>query len=115
MTGQILSSPKNPNIQLVRSLLEQSKARRKHNAFVAEGARVLKDGLASAVPLRFILYKTSLSTRAKTLLESIRPGQSAFEVEDRLFDSLSDTESSQGILGVLVFPSLPRLPDLALW
>lgn len=104
MTVQILSSPKNPNLQLARSLLEQNKARRKHNAFVAEGVRVLEDGLASAVPLRFILYKTSLSPRAKTLLESIKPGQSAFEVEDRLFDSLSDTESSQGILGVFSIP-----------
>ena len=108
MPDQILSSPQNPNIQLVRGLLEQSKARRKHNAFVAEGARVLEDGLASAVPLRFILYKTSLSTRAKTLLEDLKPGQLAFEVEDRLFDSLSDTESSQGILGVFDIPELSQ-------
>ena len=104
MPGEILSSQKNPNIQLVRSLLEQSKARRKHNAFVAEGARVLEDGLASAVPLRFLLYKTSLTPRAKTLLEQIKPDQAAFEVEDRLFESLSDTESSQGILGVFDIP-----------
>ncbi|NLE93787.1 MAG: RNA methyltransferase, partial [Chloroflexi bacterium] len=48
MPGEILSSPKNPNLQLARSLLEQTKARRKHNAFVAEGARLLEDGLASA-------------------------------------------------------------------
>jgi len=85
MTSQILSSTKNPNIQLARSLLEQSKARHKHNAFVAEGARVLEDGLASAVPLGFILYKTSLSTHAKILLEGLKPGQLAFEVEDRPF------------------------------
>lgn len=100
MLGEILTSSKNPNIQLVHSLLEQSKARRKHNAFVAEGARLLEDGLASAVPLRFILYKTNLTPRAKTLLKQILPCQPAYEVEDRLFDSLSDTEASQGILGV---------------
>jgi len=112
MPGEFLTSSKNPNIQLVRSLLEQSKARRKHNAFVAEGARLLEDGLASAVPLRFILYKTSLTPRAKTLLEQINPGQTVFEVEDRLFDSLSDTESSQGILGVFNIPepSQPARP-----
>ena len=112
MLGEILTSPKNPNIQLVRSLLEQSKTRRKHNAFVAEGARVLEDGLDSAVPLRFILYKTSLTPRAKTLLERITPDQVVLEVEDRLFDSLSDTESSQGILGVFDIPepSQPARP-----
>ncbi len=104
MPGEILSSQKNPNIQLVRSLLEQSKARRKHNAFVAEGARVLEDGLASNVPLRFLLYKTSLTTRAKSILGLLKPDQVAFEVEDRLFDSLSDTEASQGILGVFDIP-----------
>jgi TrmH family RNA methyltransferase len=104
MPGEILSSPKNPNIQLVRSLLEQSKARRKHNAFVAEGARVLEDGLASAVPLRFVLYKTSLTPRAKSILKHLKPDQAAFEVEDKLFDSLTDTESSQGILGVFDIP-----------
>lgn len=104
MPSEILTSPKNPNIQLVRSLLEQSKARRKHNAFVAEGARVLEDGLASAMSLRFMLYKTSLTPRAKSILEHLKPDQAAFEVEDHLFDSLSDTESSQGILGVFDIP-----------
>lgn len=104
MSGEILSSPKNPNIQLTRSLLEQSKARRKHNAFVAEGARVLEDGLASGVPLRFVLYKTSLTPRSKSILGLLKPDQVAYEVEDRLFDSLSDTESSQGILGVFDIP-----------
>ena len=104
MPGEILTSTKNPNIQLTRNLLELSKARRKHHAFVAEGARVLEDGLASSVPLRFILYKSSLTPRARTLLEQIRPDQSVFEVEDRLFDSLSDTEASQGILGVFDIP-----------
>ncbi len=108
MPGELLTSSKNPNIQLVHSLLEQSKARRKHNAFVAEGARVLEDGLASAVPLRFILYKTSLSPRAKMLLEQIKPDQVALEVEDRLFDSLSDTEASQGILGVFDIPEVSQ-------
>lgn len=104
MPVEILSSPKNPNIQMVRSLLEQSKARRKHNAFVAEGARVLEDGLASAVPLRFILFRTSLTPRARILLEKVKPDQVVFEVEDRLFDNLSDTEASQGILGVFDIP-----------
>ena len=104
MPVEILSSPKNPNIQLVRSLLEQSKARRKHNAFVAEGARVLEDGLASAVQLRFILYRSNLTPRARSLLDQIRPDMVAFEVEDKLFDSLSNTEASQGILGVFDIP-----------
>ena len=109
MPGEILSSPKNPNLQLARSLLEQTKARRKQNAFVAEGARLLEDGLASAAPLRFVLYKTSLTPRARQVLSQLRPDQKAFEVEDRLFDSLSDTESSQGILAVFDIPE-PSYP-----
>ena len=109
MPGEILSSPKNPNLQLARSLLEQTKARRKQNAFVAEGARLLEDGLASAAPLRFVLYKTSLTPRAMQALSQLRHDQKAFEVEDRLFDSLSDTESSQGILAVFDIPE-PSYP-----
>lgn len=108
MSGERLSSPKNPNIQLARSLLEQSKSRRKQNAFAAEGARLLEDGLASAVPLKFLLYKTSLSPRAKGVLARLKPNQPAFEVEDRLFESLSDTEASQGILGVFELPQIPQ-------
>ncbi len=108
MPSEILSSPKNPNIQLARSLLEQGKARRKHNAFAAEGARLLEDGLASAFPLRFILYKTSLTPRARLVLEQIKPTQHAFEVDDKLFDSLSDTDSSQGILGIFELPELSQ-------
>lgn len=108
MPDEILSSAKNPNIQLARGLLEQSKARRKNNAFVAEGARLLEDGLASEAALRFLLYKSSLTPRARTVLERVQPGQTAFEVEDKLFDSLSDTESSQGILGVFELPEISQ-------
>ena len=116
MLGEILTSPKNPHIQLARSLLEQSKARRKHNSFAAEGARVLEDGLASAAPLQFILYKSSLTPRAKSVLGQTKPEQLAFEVEDHLFESLSDTEASQGILCVFSVPEIhqPAKPGFVL-
>lgn len=111
-----LTSPQNAHIQLVRALLNQSKNRKEHKAFVAEGVRLVEEGVHSAFPLRFILYSDTLSQRGMDLLDSFSRNASLIKVEPNLFQSLSDTETSQGILAVfdLVQLSLPPQPDFLL-
>jgi TrmH family RNA methyltransferase len=109
-----IQSPQNPKVQLVRALMNQGKARLKQQAFVAEGVRLLEDGLRSDVPIKFVLYKQSSSTRSASLLDGL--SKNAVElnlVEDQLFDSLSGTDHSQGVLGVFEMKSfaLPDQPD----
>lgn len=91
--------------------MEQPKARRKHNAFVAEGARLLEDGLDSDLPIQFVLYKPNHSTRVDKALRLLPPSVPLFWVESRLFDHLSDTETSQGVLAVFSMPEYTLEPD----
>lgn len=97
----LIQSSQNPKVQLVRALMNQGKARLKHQAFVAEGVRLLEDGLDSRLSLKFVLHKQTPSKRASLLLKELsETSLELIAVEDQLFDSLSDTEHSQGVLGV---------------
>lgn len=81
--------------------MNQGKARLKHQAFVAEGVRLVEDGLRSIVPIKFVLIKQTPSTRSASLLSKLNEnGVEVILVDDQLFDSLSGTEHSQGVLGV---------------
>ena len=96
-----IQSSQNPKVQLVHALMNQGKARLKQQAFVAEGVRLVEDGLRSEAPLKFILHKQILSTRSASLLQELNEnGIEVNQVDDQLFDSLSGTEHSQGVLGV---------------
>lgn len=116
MKFDLITSAQNQHIQLVRSLLNQPRSRKKHAAFVAEGVRLVEEGIASAFPLRFVLYSDSRSQRGTELLRSLPAETPEYPVEVRLFQELSDTETSQGILAVFELQPLPlpKQPDFVL-
>ena len=110
-TSTLIQSSQNPKVQLVRALMNQNKARQKHQAFVAEGVRLLEDGLKSEMPVKFILQKENPSPRAQAFLSTVDSEQcEILVVEDQLFDSLSGTEHSQGVLAVFEMKAFD-LPD----
>ena len=123
MTPDIITSSQNQHVQLMRALASQTKARRKEQAFLAEGARLVEDGLRSGFVPRLVAYKAGLSQRAGgtlALVEDIKKEtKTRFPVlllEDRLFDELTDTEASQGIMAVFDIPelALPEMLDFVL-
>jgi TrmH family RNA methyltransferase len=107
---EILSSDQNPRVQLVHKLITQSKTRRKESLFVAEGSRLVEDGLKSNFPLDMVFLRTHASPRAQEVLSTVPLKVPRFELDDKLFDSLSDTENSQGLIAVFRQTELP-LPD----
>ena len=107
---EILSSDQNPRVQLVHKLITQSKARRKEGRFVAEGPRLIEDGLKSSFPLESVFLRTHASPRAQLVLSTVPLKVPRFELDDKLFDSLTDTENSQGLLAVFRLTELP-LPE----
>jgi TrmH family RNA methyltransferase len=107
---ETLSSDQNPRVQLVHKLITQSKTRHKEGLFVAEGPRLIEDGLKSRFPLDFVFLRTHASLRAQQVLNTVPIKIPRFELDDRLFDSLADTETSQGLLAVFHQIDLP-LPD----
>ncbi|MCX6033656.1 MAG: RNA methyltransferase [Chloroflexi bacterium] len=113
----MITSTHNSKIQLVRGLLGRSKERRETGAFVAEGVRLVEEALAAEWPFRFVLAGESLSERGQTLVKKLEVKSIEVElVTDTLLRSISETETSQGILAVLdffLFP-IPYSPSFAL-
>lgn len=107
---ETLSSDQNPRVQLVHKLITQSKVRRKEGLFVAEGSRIVEDGLKSNYPLDSVFLRTHASPHAQQVLSTVPLKVPRFELGDKLFDSLSDTENSQGLLGIFRQADLP-LPE----
>lgn len=110
---EIIASPHNAKIQLVRQLLSQVSHRRKENAFVAEGVRLVEEGIHEKIPARFILFSESLSERGISLIDNLPDSYEVYQVEEKLLQDLSDTETAQGILAVFeIMPlTLPAQPD----
>jgi TrmH family RNA methyltransferase len=113
----MISSPQNPKIRLVRALAGRPKERRDAGAFLAEGARLVEEALATGWPFRFVLYSDQISERGLGLLKRIKErGIESDEVDGPVLESISETEHSQGLLAVLNdsrFP-IPKSPRLVL-
>lgn len=108
----MITSTQNPKLKLVSGLLGRPKERREAGAFVAEGVRLVEEAFASNWQFRFALYSASLAERGQALVKQLRAaGVEVEEIEPRLLQSVSETETSQGILAVLSLTNLP-IPNL---
>ncbi len=104
----MITSSQNPKLKLVRALLGRPKERREEGAFVAEGVRLLEEAQAVEWPVRFVLYSDGLSSRGRALVDGFKTvGVDIEEVSSDLLQSLSETETSQGVLAVLNDHSQP--------
>jgi TrmH family RNA methyltransferase len=93
---------------MARSLLGRSKERRENEAFVAEGVRLVEEALRAKWPFRFVLAGESLSERGSALVAELQSrGVETEIVANNLMQSISETETSQGILAVLEHVQLP--------
>lgn len=113
----MITSPQNPKLKLIRALQGRAKTRRKEKAFLVEGVRLLEEVVKAKWPIRFVLYDRSLGSRGKDLLTTLRTLiHDIEEVDSALLKSISDTETSQGILAVLDYSQLPipNSPDFLL-
>ena len=98
----MISSSRNPKIKLARALTGRPKERREANTFLAEGVRLIEEAVNSNWGFRFVLYSDELSERGKKLVEKLEDKKIEVEkVESSLLQSLSETETSQGIIAVL--------------
>src|SRR5688572_23768174 len=107
----MITSNQNPKIKLARALLGRAKERREAGAFLVEGVRLVEEAVKSNWPTRFVLFDETLSERGKSQIEGLRSqGLDVEEVSRGVMQSVSETESPQGILAVLNDSQLP-IPD----
>ncbi len=104
----MITSGQNPKLKLVRALSGGAKARAREGRAVLEGVRLIQDVLEQGYRPDFVLYRGDDPPEwlASTL---------ALGVEPKLFDSLADTEHSQGVLAVFTQPNPPDAPQGVLW
>jgi TrmH family RNA methyltransferase len=105
---EVITSAQNSKIKLVRALMGRPKERREAGAFVGEGVRLVEEAGRAKWPIRFALFDGTLSERGKSQVENLKSqGVDVEEVTPELMKSISDTESSQGILAVLDLSPIP--------
>jgi RNA methyltransferase, TrmH family len=107
----MITSNQNPKIKLVRALQGRAKERREAGAFLVEGVRLVEEAVRSNWPTRFVLFDETLSERGRTQLEGLKSRDvDVEEVSASVMQSLSETESPQGIMAVLNDSQL-SIPD----
>jgi RNA methyltransferase, TrmH family len=104
----VITSSQNPKIKLVRALLGRAKERREANAFVVEGVRLVEEAANMNWLFRFVLYDQTLNERGKLLVERLTSrGVEVDQISSSLMQNLSQTETPQGILAVILLIDLP--------
>ncbi len=109
-----ITSIHNPKIQFVHLLLTKRKERDEQKLFVVEGVRLVEEALHSSWKIELVLFSEEISERGRALLGLFR--QRSIEIEEvapALLQTISDTETPQGILIVIRMSEmhLPAHPD----
>lgn len=107
----MITSTHNPTVQWVRKLQQQARLRASEGVFVIEGVRLVEDALQAGWQPALVLYTPDLSSRGQAVLQRISPS-SVEQVSPAVMNSVSDTQSPQGILAVIRQKSLPLPPSL---
>lgn len=95
--------------------LADRKGRREERAFVAEGVRIVRDGLAAGAELRLLVAEADSMNAESQAGREIRAlvasvNRDLVQVADKdSFQSLSDTVTSQGVLAAFTIPPLDGL------
>jgi len=113
----MITSARNPKIQLVRELLAHPKTRRERQAFVVEGVRLVEEALQSGWEAQLVLHTEDLPPRGLAAAQEFAGRGAVIEiVSPQALKAVSDTEAPQGILAVLsLYPlPLPPKPDFIL-
>lgn len=108
----MITSSKNPKIKFVRALLTDRLDRQREKLYVLEGVRLVEEAWKAGQKPEMSLFSSDLSARGREILEHFSGmGCPVEEVDAGVLQSLSDTETTQGILAVLPQPEAGIPPD----
>jgi len=92
------------------SSLKEKKARQETGLFIAEGHKILKEGLQSSCPCEIVFVREGFFGQNDET-DRLLSNQRVEVLDDQDFGKLAGTEASQGVVGIFDFRSLivPRL------
>ena len=104
----LITSPSNPRISRAREL-QAAKGRKKHGLFLMEGPHLLQVLLDSAMIPAEVYYQPALLERTRegrALLHRLLhtgglSNENRIEVSERVIESISETQTSQGVVSLL--------------
>ena len=102
---QILTSPSNPLLKEVRRAMARG-ATTQDGYCLAEGFHLLEEALRSKCEVKAVLATPAAVERC-----TFQAGPRVFVLDDRLFETVSSTEATQGVLA-LVRPPVWKLDEL---
>lgn len=106
----MITSRQNPEFKELLKL-GQRKHRHRQGAFLAEGLRLVEDGLAAGwIPVKLLVSPPLLSARAAQATAGWH--YPVLELSPELMALAGDTETSQGIMAVFALPAV-QLGDIA--
>ncbi len=90
--------------------LKQKKFRLEHGKYLIEGFHLIEECLSSPHELEYIILRNDVDLQGHTvILEKIAQNKTIVEpLPEKLFNKLVDTESSQGIVGVVKRPAFNK-------
>ena len=96
-------------MQRLRRLLGRRSARQAERAFVAEGAKVVREALASGCPVESLYVDpTRLDTAGQIVVDdAMAAGARVFELAPGVLDRLEGTVTPQPVLAVVPFVDVP--------
>ena len=92
----MITSTSNKKIKELAAMVKKNSAGKKKNAYIIEGIRMFSELKAEEILEVFV--SESFENENKSLLKNIFPKYET--VSDRVFDSISDTKTPQGVLAV---------------
>jgi TrmH family RNA methyltransferase len=105
----MITSASNPKVKLARALSER-RGREQQGSCLVEGVRLIEDAMRAGSTPALIFFSAAARMNARTG-ELLDAGQAAhiplWEVSAEVFATLSDTETSQGVIAVVPIPELP--------
>ena len=105
----MITSPRNPHIKLLRSLLSSRQTRRDERLFVVEGVRLVEEALSSGSAVAFAVYSPEQlqgTQRGRALLGELERLREAYPAPPEVLAAISDTVSPQGIVAAVAWPQI---------
>ncbi len=98
---KLIDSPSNP---VIKRTVEVRQRRTRGSKFVLEGPHLIEAALDAGAAIAQVFVTDKFKSSAKNFLKTVaRTGAEVYEVSERAFKKISDTETPQGILAVATF------------